>query len=62
MYLWQNLQKLTMAYLVIPIVISVLAIVQAGQTLPIVGINWTPHIGHKMVTYFGLYISIFIEV
>jgi hypothetical protein len=43
-----------MAYLVIPIVISVLAMVQAGHTLPMVGINCTPHMGHKMVTSLGL--------
>lgn len=38
-YLWQNLQKLTTAYFVMPMVMSVLAIVQAGQTLPMVGMN-----------------------
>jgi hypothetical protein len=34
-------------------VISVLAMVHAGHTLPIVGKNCTPHIGHKIVTYLG---------
>ena len=57
-YLWQNRQKLTIAYFVIPIVMSVLAMVHAGHTLPIVGRNWTPHIGHNMVTYLGFSIYI----
>ena len=39
MYLLQNRQKLTMAYLVMPMVMSVLAMVQAEQTLPMVGMN-----------------------
>ena len=37
-------------YLVIPIVMSALAIVQASQMFPIEGKNCMPHIGHRMVT------------
>jgi len=50
MYLWQNLQKLTMPSLVIPTVISVLAMAHASQILPIDGRNCMPHMGQRMVT------------
>ena len=53
MYRLQNRQKLTTAYLVMPMVMSVLAMVQAEQMLPMVGMNWTPHMGQRMVTSRG---------
>jgi len=51
MYRWQNLQKLTIPYLVIPMVMSALAMVQASQMFPIEGKNCMPHMGHRIVTY-----------
>ena len=53
MYLLQNRQKLTIAYLVIPMLMSVLAMVQAEHMLPMEGMNCTPHIGQRMVTSRG---------
>ena len=50
MYLLQNLQKLIIPSLVIPRVISDLAIEHASQILPMEGRNWMPHMGHRMVT------------
>lgn len=48
-YLWQKRQKLIIAYLVMPIVMSVLASMHASQTLDSLGWNWIPHIGHKIL-------------
>lgn len=50
MYRWQKRQKLTMASLVMPTVMSVLLSAHAEQMLPRVGKNCMPHIGQRIVT------------
>lgn len=56
--LLQNRQKCSTPSLLIPSVMSTSATVQVGQMLPELGVNLTPHVGHRMVPAL-LYVGVF---